>query len=312
HDTDNPQEDYTALFLLKDTEEDIFSRYFIKSRGWEDGALPGLANGPNGYHNWGGNTPIQELVDDYRMVDGSEFDWNNPVHAAAPYENRDPRFYASILYDQAPWRPRPADTKEMDPDGKVIIRAVETAPGVWTPGLDTRDGPIEDWNGGYSGYYLRKFIDPNVEHEYAAAGGNQEAPWHYFRLGEIYLNYAEAALELGEEDEAKLYINKIRDRAGMPPITTTGQQLVDDYRNERRIELAFEQHRYFDVRRWMIAPQVLNRDANGIIIEDPLSGPVTYEVSVVQDRAWNDKMYFLPILLDEMNKNKNMIQNPLY
>lgn len=312
HDTGNPVQDYVDLFLDPTTPEAIFSRFFIKSRGWEDGALPGLANGPNGYHNWGGNTPIQELVDDYELEDGSEFDWNNPAHAAAPYENRDPRFYASILYDQAPWRPRPADTKEMDPEGKLIIRSVEGPAGVWTPGLDTRNGPIEDWNGGYSGYYLRKFIDPNVEHEYAAAGGNQEAPWHYFRLGEIYLNYAEACLELGEEDEAKTYINMIRSRAGMPDITETGDALMDRYRNERRIELAFEQHRYFDVRRWMIAPDALDRAANGIIIEDPLSGPVTYTVSKVQDREWNDKMYFLPILLDEMNRNKNLTQNPLY
>ncbi|HKZ39069.1 MAG TPA: RagB/SusD family nutrient uptake outer membrane protein, partial [Chryseolinea sp.] len=145
--TGTPVKDYTDVFLLKDSKEGIFSRYFIKSRGWEDGALPGLANGPNGYHNWGGNTPIQELVDDYEMVDGSKFDWNNPAHAAAPYENRDPRLSASILYDQALWRPRPSDVKDIDPVGKVIIRSVETAPGVWTPGLDTRDGPIEDWNG---------------------------------------------------------------------------------------------------------------------------------------------------------------------
>ncbi|MDQ3534976.1 MAG: RagB/SusD family nutrient uptake outer membrane protein, partial [Bacteroidota bacterium] len=266
HQTGNPVQDYTDLFLLQSTSEGIFSRYFVKSRGWEDGALPGLANGPNGYHNWGGNTPIQELVDDYEMVDGTEFDWNNPAHAAAPYENRDPRFEASILYDQAPWRPRPSDTREIDPDGKIIIRSVETSPGEWTFGLDTRNGPVEDWNGGYSGYYLRKFIDPTVEHEYAAAGGNQEAPWHYFRYGEILLNYAEACLGLGgaaQEEEAKTYINMIRERAGMPATTATGQDLVDQYRNERRIELAFEQHRYFDVRRWMIAPEALNRNANG-------------------------------------------------
>lgn len=311
-DSNDPVQDYTDVFLLKNSQEAIFSRYFIKSRGWEDGALPGLSNGPNGYHNWGGNTPIQELVDDYEMTDGSKFDWNNPTHAAAPYENRDPRFYATILYDQAPWRPRPNDAKDLDPDGKVIIRSVETAPGVWTPGLDTRDGPIEDWNGGYSGYYMRKFIDPTVEHEYAAAGGNQEAPWHYFRLAEIYLNYAEACIELGEEDEAKLYLNKLRDRAGMPDITETGQALVERYRNERRIELALEQHRYFDVRRWMIAPTVLNRDAHGIEIQDPLAGPVTYDVIMVQNRAWNNKMYLLPIYQNEMNKNSNLVQNPLY
>jgi hypothetical protein len=311
-DTDNPGKDYADLFLLKDSEEAIFSRYFVKSRGWEDGALPGLANGPNGYHNWGGNTPIQELVDDYEMTDGSKFDWGNPAHAAAPYENRDPRFEASILYDQVIWRPRPADAAEIDPIGKIIIREVETAPGVFTPGLDTRDGPIEDWNGGYSGYYLRKFIDPTVEQEYAAAGGNQEAPWHFFRYGEILLNYAEACIGLGQEDEAKIYINMLRERAGMPDITDTGQALIDRYQNERRVELSFEQHRYFDVRRWMIAPTVLNRNANGIVISQPLAGPVTYTVQKVQDRAWNDKMYFLPIILDEINRNAELVQNPLY
>jgi hypothetical protein len=312
HDTDDPVQDYIDLFLLKDTQEDIFSRYFVKSRGWEDGALPGLANGPNGYHNWGGNTPIQELVDDYQLADGTDFDWNNPAHASAPYEDRDPRFYASILYDHAPWRPRPNDTKDIDPEGKILIRSVETAPGVWTPGLDTRDGPIEDWNGGYSGYYLRKFIDPGVVHEYAAAGGNQEVPWQYFRYGEIILNYAEACLGLNQEDEAKVYINMIRERAGMPDITSSGQQLIDDYRNERRIELVFEQHRYFDIRRWMLAPDVMTVDARGIVIEEPISGPVRYSTNVIQDRNWNDKMYFLPITLDEINRNENLVQNPLY
>jgi hypothetical protein len=311
-DTDDPVKDYTDLFLLKDSKEAIFSRYFIKNRGWEDGALPGLANGPNGYHNWGGNTPIQELVDDYEMTNGTKFDWNNPAHASAPYENRDPRFEASILYDQAIWRPRPSDVVSIDPVGKIIIRSVETAPGVWTPGVDTRDGPIEDWNGGYSGYYLRKFIDPNVVHEYAAAGGNQEAPWHFFRYGEILLNYAEACIELGEEDEAKIHLNMLRDRAGMPDITESGQALVDRYRNERRIELAFEQHRYFDIRRWMIASEAMGRNANGIVITDPLAGPVQYSRNKIQDRAWNDKMYFLPIILDEINRNTELVQNPFY
>jgi hypothetical protein len=250
-------------------------------------------------------------VDDYEMADGSKFSWTNPTHAAAPYANRDPRLSATILYDQALWRPRPADVKEIDPVGKVIIRSVQTATG-WTPGLDTRDGPIEDWNGGYSGYYLRKFVDPTVVHEYAAAGGNQEAPWHFFRYGEILLNYAEACIGLGQEAEAKTYLNMLRTRAGMPAITESGQALVDRYRNERRVELVFEQHRYFDIRRWMIAPQAMGRNANGIVIAQPLSGPVTYTRNKIQDRAWNNKMYFLPIVLDEINRNQNLIQNPLY
>jgi hypothetical protein len=308
----DPVKDYTDVFLSKTSSEAIFSRFFIKNRGWEDGALPGLANGPNGYHNWGGNTPIQELVDDYEMVDGTKFDWNNPTHAGAPYENRDPRLSASILYDQALWRPRPSDVAEIDPVGKIIIRSVETAPGVYTPGLDTRDGPIEDWNGGYSGYYLRKFIDPAVVHEYAAAGGNQEAPWHFFRYGEILLNYAEACAELGQDAEARTYLNMLRERAGMPDITESGAGLMARLQNERRIELVFEQHRYFDIRRWMIAPQAMGRNANGIVITDPLAGPVTYTRNKIQDRAWNNKMYFLPIIQDEINRNSELKQNPLY
>lgn len=310
-DTGDPIKDYTDVFLKKDSKEAIFSRYFLKSRGWEESALPGLANGPNGYHNWGGNTPVQELVDDYEMTDGSKFDWNNTTHASQPYVNRDPRFYASILYDQALWRPRPADAVSIDPVGKIIIRTVEKSTGL-VYGLDTRKGPIEDWNGGYSGYYMRKFIDPSVNHEYAAAGGNQEAPWHFFRLAEIYLNYAEACLALNEEAEAKTYMNRLRNRAGMPDITESGAALVDRYRNERRIELAFEQHRYFDVRRWMIAPSTLGRNINGIVINEALNGTVTYSRLKLQDRNWKDKMYFLPILQGEMQKNTSLVQNPLY
>lgn len=310
-DTNNPVKDYTDVFLTKNSKEAIFSRYFLKSRGWEESALPGLANGPNGYHNWGGNTPVQELVDDYEMSNGEKFNWNNATHASQPYVNRDPRFYASILYDQALWAPRPADVVSIDPIGKIIIRTVITESGSIF-GLDTRKGPIEDWNGGYSGYYMRKFIDPNVRQEFAAQGANQEAPWHYFRLAEIYLNYAEACISLGQEADAKVYLNLLRNRAGMPDITDAGTALIDRYRNERRIELAFEQHRYFDVRRWMIAPTAFGRNINGIVITQPLVGPVTYARLKLQDRSWNNKMYFLPIVQDEMNKNKNLVQNPLY
>src|SRR5690606_35000684 len=130
------------------------------------------------------------------------------------------------------------------------------------PGLDTRKGPIEDWNGGYSGYYLRKFIDPSVNH---SSSTKQTVPWRFFRYAEILLNYAEASIELGEEDDARRVLNEIRDRAGMPPITESGAALKERYRNERRIVLAFEEHRYWDVRRWMIAPEVYE-DALGILI----------------------------------------------
>ena len=106
----------------------------------------------------------------------------------------------------------------------------------------------------------------------------------------------------------------IRARAGMPqiPAGETGVALKERYRNERKIELAYEQHRFFDIRRWMIAPSAI-KSAQGIKIVNKLNGTKTYSVIEVQGRKWGDnKFYFLPILLDELNRNKSLVQNPGY
>ncbi|MFV0376428.1 MAG: RagB/SusD family nutrient uptake outer membrane protein [Mangrovibacterium sp.] len=306
-------ENYINIFLNNGTDEDIMLSYYdnVNRTDWATPSA-GLFNGPNGFHCWGGNTPIGQFVDSYEMIDGTKFDWNNPVQKAAPYQNRDPRFYANILYDGAHWRQRPDDAIAADPDGIVQTGFYQNADGSFRPGLDTRQGPIEDWNGTYTGYYMRKFIDPSINHQYE----RQKLPWRQMRYAEVLLNYAEACLELGEEGEAKSYINMIRERAGMPDVTTTetGDVLMERYRNERKIELCYEQHRYFDIRRWMIAPQVI-KNAQGIRIEYPYNSNIpTYTIiSNVQGREWADnKSYFLPILLDEMNRNDQLIQNPGY
>ena len=305
-------ENYENIFLNNGNDEDILLCFNdnVNNTDWQSPS-PGLFNGPNGFHNWGGNTPLGQLVDSYEMIDGSEFDWNNPTEKAAPYENRDPRFYASILYDGAKWRQRPDDVIASDPEGIVQTGYYENADGTYTPGLDTRQGPIEDWNGTYTGYYMRKFIDPTINHQYE----KQKLPWRQMRYAEVLLNYAEACLELGQEDEAKQYIDMIRGRAGMPAIHVeeTGEALMEHYRNERKIELAYEQQRYFDIRRWMIAPEAI-KNAQGVDIRYPYgSDTPTYSIIEVQDRGWNDnKSYFLPILLDELNRNDLLIQNPGY
>lgn len=313
-------EDYTNLFVEKQSSEHIFSRYFIASNGWDsedNNTHSPLFNGPNGYSAWAGNTPIQALVDDYEMSDGTSFDWSNPVHAAAPYENRDPRFYASILYDGAPWRQRPESTASYDPTNTISIRTIYNGMtadqnDVAKYGIDTRQGPQQTWNGGYTGYYLRKAIDISVDPEFAYSGANQEVPWHFFRLGEMYLNYAEACIELGQDAEATTYLNMLRARAGMPNITETGAALEARYRNERRVEMAFEQSRYFDVRRWLIGAQAYN-NTEGIVIDELSDGSVNYSTREVgQARGWDDKTNLLPILQDELNRNTMLIQNPGY
>src|SRR5690606_17257301 len=141
----------------------ILGRFFIDLKD-EGGNYVGRNNGPNGYHNWAGNTPIQQLVDDYGMANGFPFDWNNAEHAKTPYENRDPRFYATILYDGADWKPRTADVAGRDPANQIQTGQYEVMQGgskVIHYGLDTRNSTVEDWNGSYTGYYIRKFTDPD-------------------------------------------------------------------------------------------------------------------------------------------------------
>lgn len=315
--SDDIAANYGDIFLLKETSEDIFCKYYVQNI-ISTLVMPALNNGPNGWHLRGANTPIGQLVDAYQMSDGSTFDWNNPAHKANPYADREPRFYASILYDGAVWRERPDDLKALDPVGIVQTGFTEkwnAATGTVDviPGLDTRKSPSDDWNGSYTGYNLRKGTDPSMDARFT----QQECPYRYIRYTEVVLNYAEACIELGEEDEARQYISRVRKRADLPPVTDSGQALKDAYRHERRIELAFEDHRYFDVRRWMIAPDVY-KDVQAIDIlhklnEDKVTTTPVYTIlPSVQAREWKNRFYFLPVKLDEMNRNDRLVQNPEY
>ncbi|WP_134089437.1 RagB/SusD family nutrient uptake outer membrane protein [Olivibacter sp. XZL3] len=312
-------------------QELLLGRFFMNLKD-EAGNYVGRNNGPNGYHNWAGNTPIQNLVDDYEMIDGSVFSWDNPAHRAAPYQNRDPRFYATILYDGADWKPRTSDVAGRDPNNQIQTGQyqITSASGAVTTqyGLDTRNSPIEDWNGSYTGYYFRKFTDPDP----AVVDQNtrQYIPWPVLKYTEAVLNYVEACIELGEDGEARNWLNRIRFRVGMPAVTESGDALRQRYRNERRVELAFEEHRFFDTRRWMIAPTTLGQKIETIRVfgalkegrqvrvykYDPESYTYTYTPTElapgIENRQWLDKMYFISIHRDEMNRNDKLVQNPGY
>lgn len=308
----------------------IFARYFINAKA-ENGGRIGLFNGPNGYNNWAGNAPIQNFVDDYEMMDGSKFSWANSAHSASPYDNRDPRFYATLMYDGSPWKPRSSSAAPKDPFNQIQTGQYEISTGSGKAayfGLDTRKSSIEDWNGSYTGYYFRKFTDPNP----AIVDQNtwQQIPWPFFRYTEAVLNYVEACIELGQDAEARAWLNKIRFRSGMPAVTESGDALRQKYRNERRVEMAFEEQRYHDARRWMIASTTLGNKVQIMNVigtlkagktvtlykYDPTSYDYQYKMVEMdpgkENRAWADKMYFLPIHRDEMNRNKNLVQNPGY
>jgi hypothetical protein len=195
-------------------------------------------------------------------------------------------------------------------------------------GLDTRESSIEDWNGSWTGYYFKKFTDPDPN--VVEQTGKQFIPWPFFRYTEAVFNYAEACIALGLDDEARTWLNKIRFRAGMPAITASGTALRDACRNERRIEMVYEEQRYHDARRWMIAPQAFGRLPEFIKITGKLKAgksapsPYRHDESIytysyipikdnaLENRKWEDKMYFRPFSRDETNKNSKLEQNPGY
>lgn len=263
----------------------------LERRNGNSNSFEGL-NLPMGFEGGNsGNTPTQNLVDAFEMKDGTPFSWSNPVHAANPYLNRDPRFAKIIAYNGS----------------KLMTKTIETFQG----GLN--GAPI---NGAtLTGYYLKKYIDETVS---LSPITPISKPHHYilFRYAEIFLNYAEALNEWKGPDykdatyviSAREALNRIRTYAGMPAIT--GDNTQDAFRirvrNERRIELAFEDHRFWDIRRWKTGDVV--KTINGITITK--NGTVyTYSPQKIQDRVWNDKMYLYPIPQTEIYMNGNLTQN---
>lgn len=301
---------YQNIFLdnTSSNTEVLFARMGTASNLGEGLSSLEQWNFPNGWGGWGGNCPLQELVDDYEVVnsdltEAEPFNWADPTMAAAPYENRDPRFYASILYDGAPWKERTLETY-------FIVDGSGTITG---GGQDTRYGR-DDWNTSPTGYNMKKFMDESyVGNSYNFSAKN----WIWIRMAELYLNQAEAWYHAGDENKAREAVNKVRHRAGMPDITSTGAQLLEDIKHERRIELVFEEHRYYDVRRWKEADKYLGRTVHAITVKQYPDGHKTYEVTDLRsdvggDRIWDDKMYWLPILRTEIEKNPNLTQNPGY
>ncbi len=293
------KKNYTQLFLDGGNSEVIFDREGGASSTNTGIGYPDQSNGPNGYGGWGGNTPISEFVDDFEKSDGTLFNWNS-ADSLAPFQNRDPRLAAYVLANNDPWMGRPVET----------FWYTKTD-GSQSGGLDSKYGS-NSWNTSQTSYNVRKFMDETyVEGTWSFNAKN----WIWLRLGEQYLNLAEAKFNAGDEPGAKTALNVIRARAQMPNVTSTGIQLWNDIVRERRVELAFEEHRYFDVRRWKIAPTVLNRDATGLEVYRHGTGPYTYTYKrgkLVEHRIFLPKLYWLAIPLDEQNKNPNLEQNPGY
>jgi hypothetical protein len=317
-------------FLTKNmTSEDILFQQFIPEYvtklSWDE-YPPNLTWASGGYGGWGCPGPLGTFVDSYEMKDGSQFSWDITAEAANPYANRDARMAATILYEGAPWMQRPTGNKSYDPFNQMQCGVVlNENSALVIGGADSKVGPTGGNNSNSNtGYYLCKFLDPTVVPSSSTAQG---IPFRHFRYAEVLLNYAEASIELGQDAEAQQYINMVRTRAGQPAVTETGDALRQRYRNERKVELSFENHRFFDVRRWLIGSEAykpvsgvkitysvnssdnvkIYRKADGSYWSAP-----TYSPIIIEQREWKDLAYFFPIYRTEMNKNPKLIQNPGY
>ena len=247
---------------------------------------------------WGMLNPTQELIDDYAMANGKVIsDPTSGYDPTDPYTDREPRFYETIVYDGSLYKP-----------GFPIIT--------------TRVGgtdPIDQsgFTSTVTGYFTKKRIDPTVDisSNYGAQSSYQN--YTFFRYAEVLLSYAEAQNEATGPDQT-VYdaVDEVRARGGLSGLPTGLSQadMRTAIRRERRVELAFEDKRFWDLIRWRIAEVNLNNPLHGMLIED-VGGTLTYTVvpAAGGDRKFTaSKNYLFPIPQEALDKNTKLVQNPNY
>lgn len=248
---------------------------------------------PNGYGGWGLSSPTHNFALQFNMADGTTTA-DGSYDPAHPNANREMRYYANLLFQGAQFRGRPVDY------------ALAENPSEATPhGLDSPKGLGNTLHSSKTGYNIRKFQDESVE---VSGGISPERPYILYRLAEIYLNYAEAQWHLGHEDVARDYVNKVSRRALQPDITASGDELLEAIKRERRVELCFEGHNFFDERRWMEKGH-LGFDVRGLKWTKKADGTLVHEEYTVVTRPYFEKHYYLPIPQAEIEKAPNLRQN---
>ena len=230
-----------------------------------------------------GVCPTENLV--------SAYEWVGTEDPANPYANRDPRLEASIVVNGSSW------------NGRVIAQAA---------------GESDDMaraNASRTGYYLKKFLTDELN---LTQGATAQHNWVAYRYGEVLLNYAEAVNEAygptmtppGFPMSAKAALQLVRARAGagLPAVTAS---TIDSFRkvvrHERQVELAFEDHRYWDLLRWQEAMEVLNQPVQGVKITRS-GNAYTYTVQKVADRVFNERNYYLPFLRSEIENSQGTLE----
>jgi len=274
----NKADNYKDIFNVFANSEIIWFRNLGNNKNFEQ------AYYPPGISGWANTVPTQNLVDEYQMANGKNItDPTSGYDPANPYLNREPRFYATIWYNGS------------------VIRGYTVA--AKTKGIDGINGNNVNTT---TGYYLAKFCDGSVS---LTSGSGRQIMSVWFRIGEMYLNYAEAANEANtspaNDPLIYNYINLIRNRAGIPdlPIGLSKDDMRKAIRRERRVELCFEEHRFFDDRRWKLP------SSSAIFAYRWNEAGTSYTKEQVETRPFDEKMWYMPIPQTELDILRNVTQN---
>ena len=284
---------------LMDNYEDVFkvagNKEIIFSIAYKIPDMPHYFDryfAPDGKQGIRRAVPTSELVDSYDMADGTPFSWSGSM-ANDPYVGREPRFYASIIYNGATWKE------------KKIYTYVDAENGF----AAYRDNMNPGEKQTVTGYFIRKYLQENNA-DFDDKGSDQF--WIEMRYAEVLLNLAEALAEQDyskNQDDALEALNEVRERVNLPKRTT--EEAPDSFmkllRKERICELAFEGFRYWDLRRWRLAGEVIDgKQAHGTKITKKDDNTYTYEQVSCDDninRFFPERYYLLPIPVDELQNN---------
>ncbi len=287
-------DEYQKLFLSPN-EDIFFARPFsseLYDFGTDANSLWDKTQSPNGFDGWALSSPTHNFALQFNMADGTTTS-GGTYDPANPNDNREMRFYADLLFNGAQFR------------GRDIQYYLSEDTDAFPHGVDSPEGLGNALHSSKTGYNIRKFQDESID---VNGGISPNRPFILYRLAEIYLNYAEAQFHLGDEATAREYLNKISRRALQPDIAASGEDLYEAIKRERRVELCFEGHNFFDERRWM-QDDHLGFDIQGLKWTKKADGTLEFEEYTVVTRPYFEKHYYLPIPNSEIEKAPSMEQN---
>lgn len=273
------------------------------------------------------NAPYLEMAEEFDKIDGTPGTIDRTAIQKGLWtmdeiwKDRDPRFYASLWTNGTPWRE--ADGGVMGPNFVDMHIGIIKPDGTIVTGINDSHGGVNAVSSQYylpakngvvtTGFGIMKYLDPTANNLKWLAESRTD--YQIFRYGETLLNFAEAAFELGKTGDALNAVNQIRDRAGIAKLTSIDRQKI---RHERKVELAFENHRYWDLRRWRVAETKLTRSFSGLqyILDYQTK---KYKIKVIDDvdgattpPKFPSHNYYFPITKARIAVNPNLIENPGY